>query len=163
LRTESRVLRVSPVSVVAWLEFWGGVWGVSASMVALYHRWGELDALFLIGAICAVAYFVAVGVAGFWLKKNRIRGWRLSKVLLATQVVQFTLPGLAYAAYVGGQVSVGVHGWTLDALLDLGSLFRLRLGSHPPYGFTVNLLALSALWVLAKNSGSESVLPGGGN
>ncbi len=145
------MLRVSPLSIVAWFEIWGGVWGVSASLFAIYHRWSSLDLNFFISTVLAIAYFTVAGMAGLWLQKGRRLGWRLSKIVLLTQVVQITLPGIAYAAYAGSQVSVGVHGWTLHAFFDIGSLFRVRLTSHPPYGLAVNLLAIIALRILAKS------------
>jgi hypothetical protein len=150
------MLRPAWVKVVAWFELWGGIWGILATTQGLYERAGQLSAGYVAVAVLAFSFFAATAFAGYQLASRHPRGWHLTRLLLPLQVVQFSVAGISYAAYVGAALTAGVSGWVLQTGGEIGSLFRIRLlDADSPFSLSVNFVAVAAILML-KNRGSHS-------
>src|SRR5260370_23929372 len=129
------MLRPPGVKVVAWFELWGGVWGIMAAALGVHERSGQASGTYLVVTVLAFLFFGTAVFAGYCLTKDMPWGRRLTMPLLLLQVVQFSVAGVSYAAYVGASVTAGIAGWTLQAGGDIRSLFpNPFLDFHSPVG-----------------------------
>jgi hypothetical protein len=145
------MLRPPWVRAVAWFELWGGVWGIIAAALGVYERSGQVSGTYLVVTVLALVFFGTAAFAGYCLAKDMPWGWRLTMPLLLLQVIQFSVAGTSYAAYVGASVTAGIVGWTLQTGGDIGSLFRIRfVDSDSPVGVTVNFVAVAVIILLRR-------------
>lgn len=145
------MLNLRIVRAVAWLELWGGVWGLIASALVIVRASGRVSLSLLAQTGLAVVFFVGSTIAGLSLDRNGTLGWKSSKALLVLQMIQVSLPNLSYAAYTGCVLSLSLHGWVIGLDAEIGSLFRLVTSdATQSSGVGVNIVAIAAFLVLVK-------------
>jgi hypothetical protein len=135
--------------LIAVLEVGGGVAGVAlVSMVGtagglrLWHR-------FLLGLTGLV--FVLCAYAGRELWRNQPRGYALSMVVQAGQVVAWSSPQALYVFYCGASLGAWYGSTTLAPMAGIGSHLTASWATEPrAEAFGLNFLALWALWQLTR-------------
>lgn len=111
-------------------------WGFSVLMFFDDSRnsLAEFGGVILIGAILAIAYLVAMVVAGLWMKSAQPKGHYLALVALALPVV-VTLPR-------------GINGDVILSLVFLALIIAdiRKLRSSPEFSLTVDSYRLAEFW-----------------
>lgn len=125
------------------------VGGVAVGLMAIWYR----------GAGWMVVGLVSAAIlGGVWLWRDEPGGYRLTRLLLALQVVRITWPPVAYSL---------VLGWHLDLIRRPGSA-NLSLGAHAqffvgtvtgPWEVAVNFFALLALLALGGATSRPAPTP----
>lgn len=86
--------------------------------------------------------------AGVWLWRDAPRGYSLSRVLQALQLVQFQSATLSYGLILGFNLALSASEARINLGPGLYGAFNLAWGTSPPSSVTINLLAAFVLILL---------------
>lgn len=88
--------------------------------------------------------------AGIWLWRSDPRGWWLSKLLQALQIVQFQTTSFGVGVLAGFQARLLVT----ETKFEVGPAFHgtllITYGENLPWWFSINFFALYALYILHR-------------
>lgn len=89
--------------------------------------------------------------AGFWLWHDEPRGWKLSRLLQALQIVQFRTSTLGISVLAGFQLRLVVSGtqFTVGPAFE-GSL-AINLGQAMPWFVSINFFSAYAIYALSRS------------
>lgn len=92
--------------------------------------------------------------AGVWLWRGEPRGWKLSRIIQALQIVQFQTASFGIAILAGFQLRllVSATGFTVGPAFN--GAFSLTVGQNMPWWVSINFFSAYALFVLLR-SGPE--------
>lgn len=99
---------------------------------------------FIVIAAAAVA-------AGVWLWRDEARGWSLSKVLQALQIVQFQTSSFGFALLVGLQLRLQISETEFTIRPAFSGTAALLFGTGLPWFVSINFLAAYALYALLRS------------
>lgn len=140
--------------IVALLEIGGGIFGLGwlayLRYPAVFVNLGGDDGLMV--ALCSLAMY-----SGWYLWRGYRRGYRLSLITQAIQLVRIAGPMVSYQCCFGLGIEVG---WIRPNLIDLkasvlnvqpGFAFRIQVfADNVPFGFAINVVAVWAMIHLLK-------------
>lgn len=94
--------------------------------------------------------------AGFWLWRDEPRGWKLSRLLQALQIVQFRTSTLGISILAGFQLRVVVSAtqFTVGPAFE-GSL-AITAGQAMPWFVSINFFSAYALYALLRSGPADA-------
>ena len=87
-------------------------------------------------------------VAGYWLWRDDARGYGLSRLVQALQILKFQLAGVVFEASAGLEVNVTVSNTAINFDTGIRGAFSVAVGQERPHIVIVNVLAAIALILL---------------
>lgn len=96
---------------------------------------------------CAVA-------AGIWLWRGDPRGWRLSRIMQALQIVQFQTARFGVAAVAGFQLRLLISEESVTVGPAFYGVFSIVAGRELPAWLNINFFAVYVLYALSRSGPS---------